>query len=124
MAGQAAGTVHAAGLDGLAPDLRHDVAFAAQVLVAEGQEVVDDKGFVAVPDGVEVDIVVVLVEEQETQPRLESVDGDDEEDADNPSLLGRVGVVPQVLVNLVARNEYGCPNTGSGNAFARSVFQK
>jgi hypothetical protein len=32
---QTAGSVHAAGLDGLAPDLRHDVALAAKVLVAE-----------------------------------------------------------------------------------------
>ena len=43
-------------LDGLAADLGHDVALAAQVLVAETQEVVDDEGFIAVADSVEVDV--------------------------------------------------------------------
>ena len=37
------GSVHATPLDRLAPDLGHDVAFAAQVLVAQRQEVVDDE---------------------------------------------------------------------------------
>ncbi len=36
-------SVHATPLDWLAPDLRHDVALASQVLVAKGQEVIDDK---------------------------------------------------------------------------------
>ena len=44
---EAAGAVHAARLDGLAPDLGHDVALSAQVLVAERQEVVDDKSWKA-----------------------------------------------------------------------------
>jgi hypothetical protein len=39
--GEAACAVHAARLDGLAAELGHDVALAAQVLVAERQEVVD-----------------------------------------------------------------------------------
>ena len=45
LAHEAAGAVHAARLDGLAPDLGHDVALATQVLVAERQEVVDDKSY-------------------------------------------------------------------------------
>ena len=43
-AGQAAGAVHVAGLDGLAPDLHHDVTLAAQILVAQGQKIVNDDG--------------------------------------------------------------------------------
>ena len=36
--------------------------------------------FVAVPDGVAVDVEVLVVEEEETQPRLERVDRNDEQD--------------------------------------------
>ena len=43
--GEAAGAVEAGGLDLLAPDLGHDVALAAEVLVAERQEVVDHEGW-------------------------------------------------------------------------------
>ena len=42
--GQAARAVHPAGLDGLAADLRHDVALPAEVLVAQSEEVVDHEG--------------------------------------------------------------------------------
>lgn len=42
---QAASAVQTRGLDGLAPDLRHDVSLATQVLVAQRQEVVDDEGY-------------------------------------------------------------------------------
>ena len=41
---QAAGAVVPAGANGFAANLRHDVALAAQVLVAEAEEVVDDEG--------------------------------------------------------------------------------
>lgn len=41
--GQAARSVHARRLDGLAADLRHDVSFATQILVAERQKVVNDE---------------------------------------------------------------------------------
>ena len=85
-------------LDRLAPDLRHDVALAPQVLIAETQEVVDHERLVTVPDRVEVDVEIVVTEEEETDPGLESVDGDDEEDPDNPSLFSRVGVVPEILI--------------------------
>ena len=60
----------------------------------------DGLTFVAVPDGVAVDVEVLVVEEEETEPRLEGVDGHDEEDAHDPPLLGRVRVVPEVLVDL------------------------
>lgn len=41
---QAAGAVGPAGANWLPPNLRHDVPLAAQVLIAEAEEVVDDKG--------------------------------------------------------------------------------
>lgn len=41
---QTTGAVHATGPDWFAPDFRHDVALAPQVLVAQGQEIVDNKG--------------------------------------------------------------------------------
>lgn len=43
MTGQAAGAVDPTGLDGLASDLRHDVSFPTEVLVAQRQKVVDHK---------------------------------------------------------------------------------
>lgn len=43
---QAAGTIQTRRLDGLPADLRHDVALTSKVLVAQRQEVVDDKGCV------------------------------------------------------------------------------
>ena len=41
--GETARSVHAARLDGLASDLGHDIALTAEVFVAQGQEIVDDK---------------------------------------------------------------------------------
>ena len=46
--------------------------------------------FIAISDCVEVDVVRVAAEEEETEPRLEGVDGNDEKDPNYPSLLGRV----------------------------------
>ena len=45
--------------------------------------------FVAVTNCVEVDVVVVVIEEQQAEPRVERVDRDDEEDAHDPALLVR-----------------------------------
>ena len=65
--------------------------------------------FVAVPDGVAVDVEVLVVEEEEAQPRLERVDRHDEQDAHDPPLLGRVRVVSEVLVDLKIKD----PNTSN-----------
>ena len=86
--------VEVAGLDWSASDLRHDVTFTTEILVAETQEVVDDEGLVAVPHRVEVDIVVVVGEEEEGEPGGEGVEGDNEENPHDPSLFSRVGVEP------------------------------
>lgn len=55
--------------------------------------------FIAISDGVEVDVDVVLGED-EGEPRIKGVDGDDEEDANDPSLFGRTGIVAEMLVYL------------------------
>ena len=56
--------------------------------------------FVAVSNGVEVHVEVLVAEEEQTEPGVEGVDGSDEEDADDPSLLVRAGVVAQVKEDL------------------------
>ena len=93
MARQAARAVEVAGFDWSAPDLKQDVALAPEILVTETQEIVDNKGLVAVSHCVKVDIVVVVAEEKQGEPRGEGVYGDDEEDSDNPPLLRRVCIV-------------------------------
>ena len=53
-------------LDRLAPNLGHDGTLSAQILVAETEEVVDDKRLVTIADRVKVHVVVVVGEEQQT----------------------------------------------------------
>lgn len=52
----------------------------------------NDFTFVTVPDGVKVDIVLVVADEEEAEPGVKGVDGHDEEDADDVALLIRRGV--------------------------------
>jgi hypothetical protein len=59
--------------------------------------------FIAISDGVTVDVKVLVVEEEQPEPGLESKDGHDKEDAHDPALLGRVRVVAKVLVDLKER---------------------
>ena len=54
------------------------------------EEVVNDKTLIAVSDGIEVNIVVVVAEEEEGEPGLEGVDWNDEQDPHDPPLLGGV----------------------------------
>ena len=54
-----------------------------------------------------------MAEQEETQPRLECVDRNDEEDPDDPALFCRVGVVSEVLVDLLAGHQNGSPGAGS-----------
>lgn len=42
---------------------------------------------VAVPDGVEVHVVLVVGEEEEAEPGVKGIDGDDEEDPHDVALL-------------------------------------
>ena len=46
------------------------------------------------PNGIEVDVVVVVAEEEKREPGLESVNRDDEQDPHDPALLCRIGVIP------------------------------
>ncbi len=56
--------------------------------------------FIAISKCVAVYVEGVVAEEQEAEPGLERVDGDDQQDPDNPTLFSRILVVYQVLVNL------------------------
>lgn len=56
--------------------------------------------FVAVPDGVEVDVVVLVAEEHEREPGVECVDGHYEEDAYDAPLLHGERVVAEVQEQL------------------------
>ena len=55
-----------------------------------------------------------MAEEEETQPGLECINRNDEEDPDDPPLFCRVGVVPEVLVDLVTGDQDGGPGAGPG----------
>lgn len=55
---------------------------------------------VAVPDGVKVHVVLVVGEEEEAEPRIDGVDGDNEEDPDDVSLLPGGAIKTQVHVDL------------------------
>ena len=46
------------------------------------------------PNGIEVDVVVVVAEEEKREPGLESVNGDDEQDPHDPALFRGIGVIP------------------------------
>lgn len=56
--------------------------------------------FIAVSDCVKVDVILLVGEEQEAEPGVKGVDGDDEEDPDDVPLLVRRAVVAQVHVDL------------------------
>lgn len=45
--------------------------------------------FVAVPDGVKVNVVLVVGEEEEAEPRVKGINGNDEEDPYDVALLPR-----------------------------------
>jgi len=65
LSGETEGSGHPARLDRFSSDLRHDVALPTKVLITQAEKVVDDEALIAVPDSVEVDIVVVVAEEEE-----------------------------------------------------------
>lgn len=60
--------------------------------------------FVAVTDGIEVDVILVVADEEQAEPRVKGVDGNDEEDADDVALLVGDGIGAQVQVDLGGRN--------------------
>lgn len=59
--------------------------------------------FIAVPHRVKVDVVLVAPEEQEAEPGVEGIDGHNEEQADDVTLLTGDGVGAQVQVDLSGR---------------------
>lgn len=90
--------------DGFASNFAHNVALAAEILVAEAQKVVDDECLVTIAECIEINIVAVFVEEKQWKPGGESVNGYNEENPDYPALLRGVGVKPQILVNLFPKH--------------------
>lgn len=56
--------------------------------------------FIAVSDCVKVHVVLLVGEEQEAEPRVKRVDGDDEEDPDDVPLFVRGAVIAQMHVDL------------------------
>jgi hypothetical protein len=69
--------------------------------IVAGRDIMDMGGtFVTVSDSVEIDVVVIIAKEHETEPRVEAVDGNDKEDAHDPSLFVRTRVIAKKEVNL------------------------
>ena len=56
--------------------------------------------FIAVPECIAVDVEGVVSEEEQAEPRLERVDGNNQQNSDDPTLFGRILVIYQVLINL------------------------
>jgi len=96
-------SVPAARPDLLSSYLWHNAAFSSEILVAQTEEVVDHKSLVAIPDSVEVDVVVVVAEEEKAEPGGQRVYRHNEQDPYDPSLFRRVGVVSEILEDLVSR---------------------
>ena len=55
---------------------------------------------VTIPNRVEVDVVVVMAEEHQAQPRIERVNRNYEQNTNDPSLSRWVRVVPEMEINL------------------------
>ena len=56
--------------------------------------------FVAVPDRIEVDVVLVIADEEEAEPRVEGINRYDKQDANDVALLIRDGVRSKVCIDL------------------------
>lgn len=65
---QTARAVHAIRFDWLSTNFGHDVSLAAQIFVAQRQEIVYHEGFVAITDGEKVNVNAFRVEKQQTDP--------------------------------------------------------
>lgn len=87
-------------LDSFSSYLGHDVSFAAQILVTQAEKAVDDERLEAISYRVKVDVVVVIVEEENAEPRIECVDWHNEQDSNYPLLLIFHIIVLQVQIDL------------------------
>lgn len=93
---------HAHSLQWSPTDLSQHCCLTTEVGQTETQEVVDDEGLITAAYGVKIDGVIGP---DETDPRAEAIDGDNEEDSNNPQLLVGDSVVSQVLEYLYDRRE-------------------
>lgn len=62
--------------------------------------------FVAVPNGVEVDVVLVVADEKEAEPRVKGINRHNEEDANDVALLIRNRVGSKVCIDLEPSTEH------------------
>lgn len=69
----------------------------------------DPKGetvtFVAVADGIEVDVVLLATDEEQAEPGVKGVHWHDEENADDVALLVGDGVGPKMRIDLPFKKE-------------------
>lgn len=56
--------------------------------------------FVAIADGIEVDVVLLVADEEQAEPGVKGVHWHDEEDADDVALLVGDGVGPKMRIDL------------------------
>lgn len=61
--------------------------------------------FIAVSDCVKIDVVLIVGEEEKAEPWVKSIDGNNEQDANNVSLLVWRTVITQVHVDLKGRTK-------------------
>lgn len=61
--------------------------------------------FVAVADGIEVDVVLLVIDEEQAEPGVEGVHWHDEQDADDVALLVGDGVGPKMRIDLQLQKE-------------------
>lgn len=74
----------------------------------EGRKEATQKGtvtFVAVADGIEVDVVLLVIDEEQAEPGVKGVHWHDEEDADDVALLVGDGVGAKMRVDLQLKKE-------------------
>jgi hypothetical protein len=84
---------------------RVDVPILPPILRIGSCSVLKTLTLIAISECIAVNVEGAVSEEEEAEPRLERVDGNDEQDPDDVALLGRVLVVDQVLVDLCEREK-------------------
>lgn len=80
--------------------------------------------FITVSNGEKINVNAIGVEEHEADPAVSGVNRDDEEDAHDPPLLLRVRVPPQVMVDLLTRDEQRHPDGDARQTLTRLRLQE
>lgn len=61
--------------------------------------------FVAISNRIKVNVVLVVTDEQQAEPRIEGINWHDKQDADDVALLVWYGVGPEVCVDLQGKDK-------------------